>query len=350
MSDSTHTTDSGAPRERLLNVPVAELNLAPNAPKILQAPETLTQSVGTYGILQPLLVRPGADGYEVVAGFKRLQAAKSAGLTEVPVRVYRVEDEALEGLFNASNVRSEARNRVSLPPMGEYKPNGKLSGLLEEELNRTPGDVPYKSIMTVAVTILLLIWGGIALKKHLPWGGTPPPPAATPTPEPVRNERAPLPPVSPDRPGSPAKVSLARWRLLLMDVGGIEVRDESGVPRIVFSDPVFSRLTTIDPAQKTKLDQIARIVRQANASAVLTIIGHTDNDPIRPSSEYRSNEYLSELRAREVVNYLAGTGTFPPAQLRPIAMGAQDPPFPNSSAASKAKNRTVSIEIMQPVN
>ena len=128
------------------------------------------------------------------------------------------------------------------------------------------------------------------------------------------------------------------------------MRNESNVPRIIFSEPVFSRLTTIDSAQKNRLEQVAKIVKQGNPSSVLTIIGHTDNDPIRPSSEYRSNEYLSELRANEVVKFLKEKNILPASQLRPIAMGAQEPPFPNNNPDSKAKNRTVSIEIMQPVN
>ena len=349
MTDPSSTSESSPQRERILHVPLSELQVGPHAPKTVQASESLTQSVQTYGILQPLLVRPGADGYEVVAGFKRLQAAKAAELSEIPVRVYRVDDEALSGLLDASNVRSDSRNRISVPPAAPYKPNGKLSGLLEEELNRAPSDVPYKAIMTVAVLVVLIVWGGIALKKRFSIGERPPTPAATATPESSSGIVQPLPTLGPGAATSD-NVSVDRWKLLLSDTEGVEVRDESGIPRIVFSQPVFSRLTTIDPAQKSRLDQVARIVKQANPSSVLTIIGHTDSDPIRPSSQYRSNEYLSELRAREVVTYLRGTGIFPSSQLRPIAMGAREPPFPNNTSASKAKNRTVSIEIMQPVN
>lgn len=351
MTDSLSTSESGTQRERILHVPVSELQPAPHAPTIPPVSDVLASSVKTYGVLQPLLVRPGAEGYEVVAGFKRLQAAKTAGLTDVPVRVYRVEDGALEGLLEASNVRGESRQRIQVPSVNEYKPSGKIGGLLEEELNRSPSEVPYKAIMTVAAVIFLLIWGGINLKKRFPGKADRGIPAATATPEPASGNEGGNGSgiVVPDR-GSerPGRVSVAQWQLLLSDVEGIEVRNESNVPRIVFTTPVFSRLTTIDPAQKPRLEQIARIIKQGNSSAVLSIIGHTDNDPIRPSSEYRSNEYLSELRAREVVSFLKGTRIFPESQLRPIAMGAENPPYPNSTPASKSKNRTVSIEIMQP--
>lgn len=346
MTDETSTTDSPPQQERLVRAQISDLKLGSHAPKNPHIPESLVESIRTYGVLQPLLVRPGAEGYEVLAGFKRLSAAKKAGLTDVPVRVYRVEDEAIKGLWEASNVRDSTRQRMSVPSVNEYRPTGKLGGLLEEELNRSPNDVPYKSIMTVAVIIVVLIWGGIVLKNRWPEkDSSNPAPSATATARPsMGGIDLPL----PDTSSSSNRISVARWQLLFSDVGGITVRNESGVPRIVFDDPVFSRLTSVDTAQKERLKEVVGMILQANPSSVLSIIGHTDNDPIRPSSEYRSNEYLSELRANAVVDYLKGTNLISPSQLRVVAMGAIEPPFPNSTAASKVKNRTVTLEIMQP--
>lgn len=345
MTDPSSHSDAAPQRERLVHVRVADLRLADNAPKQLQAPAALVDSVGIYGILQPILVRPGAEGYEVVAGFKRFLAAKEAGLEEIPVRVYRVEDEALAGLYEASNVQGDMRRKVAVPPMNAYKPSGKLGGLLEEELNRTPNDVPYKSIMAVAATILLLIWAGLAIKKRLPERAPKPAATATPTPKPGGIT---LPSDPSNGASSPNRIAVSRWQLLFSDVAGVEVRNESGIPRVVFTDPVFSSLTTIDPAQKARIDQVLRLVMQTNPSAVLSVIGHTDNDPIRPSSVYRSNLYLSELRAQEVVKYINGTGLISAGQVRSLGVGADEPPFPNNTPASKTKNRTVTIEILQP--
>lgn len=58
----------------------------------------LTASVKQYGILQPVIVRPiGENQYELVAGERRYKAAKTVGLTEVPVVVRKLSDaEALE--------------------------------------------------------------------------------------------------------------------------------------------------------------------------------------------------------------------------------------------------------------
>src|SRR5689334_21931914 len=53
----------------------------------------LAASVRVQGVLQPLLVRPGGDGgYELVAGERRLRAARLAGLREVPVVIREVSD------------------------------------------------------------------------------------------------------------------------------------------------------------------------------------------------------------------------------------------------------------------
>ena len=53
----------------------------------------LAASVGQLGILQPLLVRPGIAGrYELIAGERRLRAARAAGLAEVPVVVVETDD------------------------------------------------------------------------------------------------------------------------------------------------------------------------------------------------------------------------------------------------------------------
>ena len=72
---------------RVIFLPVGSVHPNPRQPRRYfdpQALEELADSIGQYGILQPLTVRRVTGNYELVAGERRLRAAKMAGLTEVP--------------------------------------------------------------------------------------------------------------------------------------------------------------------------------------------------------------------------------------------------------------------------
>ena len=58
-----------------------------------EALRELADSIRQYGILQPLTVRRGRQGYELIAGERRLRAAKLAGLREVPCLLARADEE-----------------------------------------------------------------------------------------------------------------------------------------------------------------------------------------------------------------------------------------------------------------
>ena len=79
------------------NLPVDSILPNPQQPRARFDDETLTalsESIAELGVLQPIVVRPGEDGYVLVAGERRLRAAKRAGLTEIPAVVRGVDDEA----------------------------------------------------------------------------------------------------------------------------------------------------------------------------------------------------------------------------------------------------------------
>ena len=50
--------------------------------------EDMVQSIREYGVLNPVIVRKAARGYEMLAGHNRTNAAKIAGLTEIPAIQY----------------------------------------------------------------------------------------------------------------------------------------------------------------------------------------------------------------------------------------------------------------------
>lgn len=76
--------------------------------------EELSQSIKEQGILQPLLVREENDGFQLIAGERRLRAAKKAGLTQVPVIIKRISDSKLLELSIVENIQ-----RANLNPIEE---------------------------------------------------------------------------------------------------------------------------------------------------------------------------------------------------------------------------------------
>ena len=71
----------------------------------------LADSIAQHGVLQPLLVRPLADGtYQLVAGERRWRASRQAGLTEVPVTVREMTDKEAAQLALIENLQREDLN------------------------------------------------------------------------------------------------------------------------------------------------------------------------------------------------------------------------------------------------
>jgi ParB family chromosome partitioning protein len=101
IKDGTPTAPADAGTETgVRRLPIQQIRkntLQPRHEFEPQAMAGLVESVRQYGVLQPLLVRPAATGYELIAGERRLRAAGEVGLTEVPVIVMQAADaQALE--------------------------------------------------------------------------------------------------------------------------------------------------------------------------------------------------------------------------------------------------------------
>lgn len=85
---------------RIEEIPISSITPSPRQPRQRFDPETLQElvaSILTFGVVQPIIVRPKGDGYEVVAGERRWRAAKAAGLKTIPSIARRTSDiESLE--------------------------------------------------------------------------------------------------------------------------------------------------------------------------------------------------------------------------------------------------------------
>ena len=70
----------------------------------------LVDSIRQHGVLQPLLVRSAGDGYQLIAGERRLIAAKKAGLRQVPCRVLSLNDQQVSEVALEENLKRQDLN------------------------------------------------------------------------------------------------------------------------------------------------------------------------------------------------------------------------------------------------
>jgi len=114
LGDSAATLDAlpGAPQALALE----QLRPGRYQPRTRMNPEALAEladSIRAQGVIQPILVRPLPDGlYEIIAGERRFRAAQMAGLSEVPVLVKQVADEAALAIALIENIQREDLNAL----------------------------------------------------------------------------------------------------------------------------------------------------------------------------------------------------------------------------------------------
>ena len=111
--DIFETDESRAEKqlEHVQNIPINQLVSFKDHPfKVVDDEAMLrtTESIAQYGVLTPLIARPLEDGgYEIISGHRRVHAAELAGLTEVPVLVRQMDDDAATVLMVDSNLQRE---------------------------------------------------------------------------------------------------------------------------------------------------------------------------------------------------------------------------------------------------
>lgn len=98
-----------------LRVPLASIIISATQPRRYFAPEAmqvLVESVKKDGVLQPILVRPVGDKYELVAGERRYRAAQEVGLTDIPAVVREMSDSKAVRFALTENLQREDLNSV----------------------------------------------------------------------------------------------------------------------------------------------------------------------------------------------------------------------------------------------
>jgi len=142
---------AGTPVGRLIPIDLIDPN--PNQPRqVMGDLSELIASIGEKGILEPLLVRPRGDRFQIVAGERRYQAAVQVGLSELPAIVRDVDDTEVIELALIENLQ-----RKDLTPFEEAEA---LQGLAEncgythEDLARRLGK--SRTAVTESLTLMAM--------------------------------------------------------------------------------------------------------------------------------------------------------------------------------------------------
>jgi ParB family chromosome partitioning protein len=141
------------PGERVVALPIERLEPNPYQPRRIfdgDAIKALAESIAEHGVLQPLVVRPVDQGYQLIAGERRLRASQMAGLTAVPVVVRQATDQ--QALLLAL---LEILQREDLNPLEEaqaYRRLGAEFQLNQEDIAKGVG----RDRSTVANSLRLL--------------------------------------------------------------------------------------------------------------------------------------------------------------------------------------------------
>jgi ParB family chromosome partitioning protein len=145
------TSDEGA----LKSIPVSQISRNPFQPRREFSTEDLTElqgSLNASGLLQPITVRRrlGKDGFELIAGERRLRAARNLGWKEIPAIIKETDDKTLLTLALVENLQ-----RTDLNPIEEGEGYHQLSnqfGLTQQQIAETVG----KDRTTIANMLRLL--------------------------------------------------------------------------------------------------------------------------------------------------------------------------------------------------
>ena len=99
----------------VLELPISSISPNPNQPRTAMDESQiaeLSDSIRKVGVLQPIVVRPYGNEYQIIAGERRWRAARGAGLERVPVRVMMCSETEALALALIENLQREDLNAV----------------------------------------------------------------------------------------------------------------------------------------------------------------------------------------------------------------------------------------------
>ncbi len=131
---------SETPKELIESINLDELHPNPYQPRKIfdeNALEELASSIKEHGIFQPIIVKKGIKGYEIIAGERRVKAAKMAGLKEIPAIIRNFNDQEMMEIALLENLQREDLNAIE--EANAYKKLQENLNITQEELAKRLG-------------------------------------------------------------------------------------------------------------------------------------------------------------------------------------------------------------------
>ncbi len=132
---------------------LSEIHVNPNQPRrdVAHANlDALATSITDHGVLQPILVTETLDGYRIVAGERRVQAARLAGLERIPAVIRQLADREQLELALVENVQREDLNPIE--EANAFRQLSQEFGLTQDDIARQVG----RARSTITNTLRLL--------------------------------------------------------------------------------------------------------------------------------------------------------------------------------------------------
>ena len=127
--------DEGKNSGGITEIPLEDIRSNPYQPRVIfdsDALEELANSIKEHGIIQPIIVKKGIKGYELVAGERRTRAARLAGLKTIPAIIKEFNDVEMMEIALIENIERENLNPIE--EARAYENILKINNITQEEL------------------------------------------------------------------------------------------------------------------------------------------------------------------------------------------------------------------------
>lgn len=121
-------------------IPVAAIRPNPYQPRKVfdeTALAQLAQSIAEHGVFTPVLVKKGIQGYDLIAGERRLRASKLAGLAQIPAIIVEMDDQQMMEIALLENIQRENLNVIE--EARAYEKLMKTYNYTQEQLSKRVG-------------------------------------------------------------------------------------------------------------------------------------------------------------------------------------------------------------------